>query len=114
MVRGPPAAYSWGLRNPWRWSFDRPTNTLWAGDVGQDAFEEIDQIEIGRDYGWSSREANHCFSHTPCLDVASNIKDPVVELAHPDARAVIGGYVYRGSGIPALRGTYLFGDFVSG
>jgi glucose/arabinose dehydrogenase len=111
---GRPEIYAYGLRNPWRWSFDRATGELWAGDVGQDAFEEVDKIVAGGNYGWSLKEAAHCYPiGTPRCTVPSVI-DPVLELPHPDWRAVIGGFVYRGKAIPALVGTYVFGDFVSG
>jgi glucose/arabinose dehydrogenase len=111
---GRPEIYAWGLRNPWRMSFDRDSGDLWAGDVGQDAYEEIDLIQKGGNYGWGTREARHCApGHNPC-DVAGAI-DPVVELQHgPTVNAVIGGFVYRGHAMPELRGTYVFANFAPG
>jgi glucose/arabinose dehydrogenase len=106
--------YAWGLRNPWRWSFDRKTGELWAGDVGQDAYDEIDQITRGGNYGWGNMEGKHCSPMVPTNCRQPGMIDPVLELPHPDVRSVIGGFVYRGSAIPALVGDYVFGDFVSG
>jgi glucose/arabinose dehydrogenase len=103
--------YAWGLRNPWRWSFDRANGDLWAGDVGQDKFEEIDQIEVGGNYGWNAREGLHCFSAQCNLN---GLIDPVVEYTHSDGNAVIGGYVYRGNSIRSLAGIYIYGDNGSG
>jgi glucose/arabinose dehydrogenase len=110
---GRPEIYAYGLRNPWRWAFDRD-GTIWEGDVGQDAFEEINQITLGGNYGWGPREAKHCApGHNPC-DVPGAI-DPLVELQHgPNVNAVIGGFVYHGSGMPLLKGDYIFGNFTPG
>jgi glucose/arabinose dehydrogenase len=110
-TNGRPEIYAMGLRNPWRWSFDSKTGDLFAGEVGQDAFDSIHQIESGGNYGWSDRESLHCFAHTPC---PGGFHDPVVELPHPEWRSVIGGFVYHGNAIPSLQNTYVFGDFVSG
>jgi glucose/arabinose dehydrogenase len=110
---GAPEIYAWGLRNPWRWSFDRSTGRLWLGDVGQGAWEEIDIIERGRNYGWRICEGAHLRgSATPCANAA--FVDPVAEYDHGQGCSVTGGYVYRGAGIPALFGDYLYGDFCSG
>jgi uncharacterized repeat protein (TIGR03806 family) len=107
---GHPAVWAYGLRNPWRLRFDRESGELWTGDVGQDAFEEVDRIVKGGNYGWNTKEGSHCFKQDPC-DLPDLI-DPVVEYAHGDsALSVVGGYVYRGSAIPELRGVYLFADF---
>jgi glucose/arabinose dehydrogenase len=110
---GRPEIFAFGLRNPWRWSFDKD-GTIWAGDVGQDAFEEINQISLGGNYGWGPREARHCApGHNPC-DVLGSI-DPVVELQHgANVNAVIGGFVYRGNDMPLLKGDYIFGNFTPG
>jgi glucose/arabinose dehydrogenase len=110
---GRPEVYAFGLRNPWRWSFDRETGQLWLGDVGQNAWEEINVIVPGGNYGWSIREGAECFGPGPCP--TEGLIDPVAAYPtrDPDC-AVIGGYVYRGSAIPAVRGAYLFGDFCSG
>lgn len=108
-----PEIYAWGLRNPWRFSFDGATGKLWAGDVGQNAWEEIDVIEAGGNYGWNDREGAHCFD--PPTGCATNFTDPITEYDHTMGdRSVTGGYVYRGTVIPDLVGWYIFGDFISG
>jgi uncharacterized repeat protein (TIGR03806 family) len=113
-----PEIYAWGLRNPWRWSFDRATGDLWAGDVGQGAWEEIDRIQRGGNYGWRYREGAHCYNpSTNCPTVGPGgepLIDPVAEYGRTFGASVTGGYVYRGSAIPSLVGRYVFGDFVSG
>jgi glucose/arabinose dehydrogenase len=107
-----PEIYAWGLRNPWRWSFDEPTGNLWAGDVGQGNWEEVDLIERGGNYGWRCREGAHNFNTAGC---PGGLIDPVAEYSHSGGDASItGGYVYRGSAIPSLAGRYVFGDFNSG
>jgi len=106
-----PEIYAWGLRNPWRWSFDPVSNVLWAGDVGQGAWEEIDQIELGGNYGWDCREGAHDFETTGCNGAYI---DPVAEYDRDEGRSVTGGFVYRGSALPGLVGRYVFGDFASG
>jgi glucose/arabinose dehydrogenase len=107
-----PEIFAWGLRNPWRFSFDRDTGSLWAGDVGQNAWEEIDIITAGGDYGWDDREGAHCFEpETGCI---TDSIDPVTEYGRNLGASVTGGYVYRGAGVPDLAGRYVFGDFVSG
>jgi len=110
---GAPEIYAYGLRNPWRWSWDRATNELWLGDVGQDTYEEIDKIVKGGNYGWRVREATHCFNPMTGCQTAGLI-DPIVEYDHSLGKSVTGGYVYRGSAIPSLVGKYLFGDYVGG
>jgi glucose/arabinose dehydrogenase len=112
---GKPEIFAWGFRNPWRFSFDQKTGDLWAGDVGQNKWEEIDVIQKGKNYGWRFLEGTHCFNpETNCRKV-ENLIDPVTEYAHEQGRcSVTGGYVYRGTKIPALQGTYIFGDFCSG
>jgi len=110
---GAPEIYAWGLRNPWRWSFDRNTGRMWLGDVGQDAWEEVDIVERGRNYGWAICEGAHLRGiSTPCDN--TNFTDPIAEYDHSQGCSITGGYVYRGAGIPALFGIYLFGDFCSG
>jgi glucose/arabinose dehydrogenase len=109
-----PEIFAFGLRNPWRWSFDRETGRLWLGDVGQGAREEIDVIEGGGNYGWRVLEGTRCNSATPAACAAGGFTDPVWEYGRGDGQSVTGGVVYRGNRIPGLRGFYLFGDFVSG
>ena len=107
-----PEIYAWGLRNPWRWSFDRPTGVLWLADVGQNAWEEINQIERGGNYGWDCREGTHDFETTGC---SGTFDEPISEYSHAAGnRSITGGFVYRGSSIPTLQGRYVFGDFESG
>lgn len=112
---GRPEIFAWGLRNPWRFSFDRKTGKLWAGDVGQNTWEEINVIKKGNNYGWRRMEGTHCFNPETRCRQNLNLVDPVTEYAHEQGRcSVTGGYVYRGTKIPALLGTYIFGDFCSG
>ncbi len=111
---GRPEIWAYGLRNPWRFSFDRETGELWAGDVGQNRWEEIDLIQKGGNYGWNAMEGNHCFQ--PSSDCESEAFIPPV-WEYPledDACSVIGGYVYRGVAIPWLTGAYVYGDFCTG
>ena len=115
-----------GLRNPWRWSFD-VNGVQWIGDVGQDKFEEIDAVSSraarASNLGWSCREGAHAYNASRCRSTVRYVA-PIIELCHPDtvrgcastraAEAIIGGFVYRGSAYPAYRGTYVFGDYVTG
>ena len=111
---GRPEIWAYGLRNPWRFSFDRETGELWAGDVGQNAWEEIDIIERGGNYGWNILEGNHCFRPRDDCNRDGAIP-PVWEYSLDGAPcSVIGGYVYRGEAIPWLVGAYVYGDFCSG
>ncbi|MDH3546277.1 MAG: PQQ-dependent sugar dehydrogenase [Gammaproteobacteria bacterium] len=107
-----PEIYAWGVRNPWRWSFDPVTNVLWAGDVGQSAWEEVDQIELGGNYGWDCREGAHDFETSGCSN--GSYIDPVAEYGRTEGVSITGGFVYRGSAIVGLVGRYVFGDFGSG
>ncbi len=107
-----PEIFAWGFRNPWRFSFDRDTGELWLGDVGQNAWEEIDRVELSGNYGWNEREGAHCFE--PQEGCSTDNIDPITEYDHSLGSSVTGGYVYRGSAIPDLAGFYLFGDFGSG
>ena len=105
--------WAYGLRNPWRFSFDAVNGRLWAGDVGQNEVEEIDLIERGKNYGWNRMEGTHCYPPgSSCSQ--TGLTPPVAEYTHSDGIAVIGGTVYRGSAIPGLAGFYLYGDFQSG
>jgi glucose/arabinose dehydrogenase len=112
--------WSYGLRNPWRYSFDRQTGDLYIADVGQGNWEEVDIATAasgggqGINYGWNVMEGNHCFSpSTNCVTAGKTL--PRVEYDHSGgACSITGGYVYRGNAIPALRGTYFYGDFCAG
>ncbi len=105
-----------GLRNPWRFSFDRETHDVWIGDVGQNAWEEIDFVELdqatGVNWGWNLWEGNHEF--TGSNPTREGMTFPIAEYPSSEGNSVTGGYVYRGSEYPALVGTYLYGDFVTG
>ncbi len=105
--------YATGLRNPWRFSFDRETGELWLADVGLKGWEEINVITKGGNYGWSIMEGSSCFKKRKCDP--TGLIPPLIEYRHEDGRcSITGGYVYRGVGIPALVGMYLFGDYCSG
>lgn len=107
--------YAYGLRNPWRFSFDPVTGRLWAADVGQDLWEEIDIIEKGKNYGWRITEGNHCFNPPSDCDTAG-LTMPIWEYGHDDQGgcSITGGYVYRGTKFPELYGKYIYADFCSG
>lgn len=105
--------YAWGVRNPWRMSFDPVTGWLWAADVGQNAYEEIDIIENGKNYGWNIMEGNHCYNPPTGCNTAG-LTLPVWEYSHNLGNSVTGGYVYRGPGVPELVGKYIYADFGSG
>jgi glucose/arabinose dehydrogenase len=111
--------WSYGLRNPWRFSFDRVTGDLYIGDVGQNEFEEID-VSLDADgagrgvnYGWDLMEANECFEPSSGCD-RTGLELPALQYSHSDGCSVTGGYVYRGSAIPSLQGTYFYSDFCGG
>ncbi len=105
--------FAYGLRNPWRISFDPGTGGLWCGDVGQNAWEEVDIIESGKNYGWRIMEGNHCFN-PPSGCHTAGLTLPVWEYGHNLGASITGGYVYRGAGVPELNGKYIYADFVSG
>lgn len=107
-----PETFAWGLRNPWRISFDSATGDLWAGDVGQGAWEEVDRIVNNGNYGWDDREGAHCFE--PASGCATGSTDPITEYDRALGASITGGYVYRGTAVPDLVGQYVFGDFISG
>ena len=111
-----PEILHYGLRNPFRASVDPVTGTLWIGDVGQNAWEEVDAAPAdarGLDFGWRRWEGRHCFEPAEGCDPAG-VTQPLAEYGHGAGCSVIGGVVYRGSAIPALRGAYLFTDYCSG
>jgi len=105
-----------GLRNPWRYSFDRTTGDLWVADVGQNQWEEINVTTAGTpgglNYGWPIMEASHCFQNDDCA--TDGLVLPVQEYAHEGHCSVTGGYVYRGAAQPQRQGVYFYGDYCSG
>ncbi len=119
-----PEVYCIGLRNVWKFSFDRATGTLWAGEVGQNLWEMVHIIKNGGNYGWSLREGFHPFRPRQRKDSASPISAPLVEYPHTpnqagttrtdSGKSITGGYVYRGKALPELVGTYIYGDYDSG
>jgi glucose/arabinose dehydrogenase len=118
-VRG--EIWALGLRNPWRFSFDRRTGDLWLADVGQDKYEEIDLVHAlegkklsgGLNFGWPIMEGMHCFPDSADCK-REELIIPIAEYTHGDGCSVTGGYVYRGALFPALNGTYFYGDYCSG
>ena len=110
--------WAYGLRNPWRFSFDRSSGDLWIGDVGQDTYEEVDLQPAtsigGENYGWRKMEGFHCFNpSTNCTDPSFTM--PILEYSHAQgACSITGGYRYRGTQIPSLKGAYLYGDYCTG
>ena len=108
-----PEIWAYGLRNPWRMSFDRESGLLWAGDVGQNSVEEVSVIESGGNYGWKVMEGSRCFFPPQGCD-RTGLTLPVWEYTHAFGCSITGGYVYRGEAIPALRGWYLYSDYCNG
>ena len=118
-----PEVYCIGLRNVWKFTFDRQTDDLWAGDVGQNLWEMVHLIKNGGNYGWSVKEATHSFHPRQKADPAAPISPPMAEYPHgrgqdpnrqDDGKSITGGYVYRGKRLPALVGVYVYGDFDTG
>jgi glucose/arabinose dehydrogenase len=111
-----PEVWAYGLRNPWRFSFDRANGDLYIGDVGQNIYEEINfqlaGASGGQNYGWSIREGMHCFRADTCQP--DGLIDPIAEYDHDQGCSVTGGYVYRGAAFASLQGLYIFGDYCSG
>ncbi|MEE4311059.1 MAG: PQQ-dependent sugar dehydrogenase [candidate division KSB1 bacterium] len=103
--------WAWGMRNPWRFSFDRTTGVLWAADVGQYEWEEINIVEKGGNYGWNIMEGTHCFRASSC-DTTGLIL-PVFEYGHDVGRSITGGFVYRGARLVRLFGVYIYGDYAT-
>ena len=111
---GRPEIFAFGIRNPWRFSFDRETGMLWLADVGQYKWEEVDLVVAGGNYGWRIMEGTHCYSPDEGCS-PDGLTFPIAEYGHEQGRcSITGGYVYRGPSIQALRGTYVFGDYCSG
>lgn len=107
--------YSTGWRNPWRWSFDRQTGELYAGDVGQNAIEEVDLVTLGGNYGWRVLEGTRCTNLGPAACTTPGFVAPIHEYAQGGGRcSVTGGYVYRGTRGTLAAGTYVFGDYCTG
>ena len=110
---GLPEIYAYGFRNPWRFSFDRPSGRLFMADVGENSFEEIDIVQKGGNYGWNVMEGSHCFNPATGCNM-TGLALPIVEYSHSEGNAVIGGYVYHGTSIPSLQNAYVFGDLGTG
>jgi glucose/arabinose dehydrogenase len=113
-----PEVWSYGLRNPWRFSFDPATGDLYLADVGERRYEEVNYASAaagagrGVNYGWSRMEGRHCFGREECDQTGLTL--PVLEYDHSDGCSITGGYVYRGAGIPRLQGTYFYADYCGG
>ena len=107
-----PEIWAYGLRNVWRMAFDRGTGELWAGDVGQNLYEEINILKSGGNYGWNVREALHPFGKKG-VDVNAKMIDPIWEYHHDIGKSITGGVVYRGKKLTELTGSYLYADYVS-
>lgn len=105
-----PEIYAYGLRNPWRFSFDRITGTLFCGDVGQDEWEEIDIIEKGKNYGWRIMEGRHCYNPSTNCNT-SGLAMPIDEYGHGTGISICGGHMYRGKMFPSLHNHYIFSDW---
>ncbi|MCS7041129.1 MAG: PQQ-dependent sugar dehydrogenase, partial [Caldilineales bacterium] len=118
VVRGDarPEIWAYGLRNPWRFSFDRATGDLYIADVGQNAYEEVNFQPAGssggENYGWRYFEGTHEFKDA--ADAPPEVVPPIAEYGRGDGCSVTGGYVYRGAALPELNGVYFFGDYCSG
>jgi uncharacterized repeat protein (TIGR03806 family) len=113
-MRARPEIWSYGHRNPFRWHFDRSSGDLWVGDVGQNTWEEIDRVVKGGNYGWNACEGFHKRGDTVNLCSAPGLIDPIVEHPRSEAQSITGGAVYRGSAMPTLVGTYIYGDYITG
>lgn len=112
-AKAKPEIYALGLRNVWRMSFDRKTGTCWAADVGQNLFEEINLIRRGGNYGWNVREGFHPFGARG-VGPQPELVEPIWEYHHDTGKSITGGFVYRGSRLPELEGSYLYADYVTG
>ena len=103
--------WAWGLRNPWRMAFDRQGGELWIGDVGQNAWEEVDVATGGENFGWNHREGKHPFGKQ--AETEENFAPPIHEYGRRSGGSITGGYVYRGEKIATLTGAYIFSDYIS-
>ena len=110
---GLPEIWAYGFRNPWRFSFDPATSRLFVADVGQDAFEEVDIVTKGANYGWNVMEGTHCFSPSSGCNT-SGLTLPITDYPHSEGTTVIGGFVYHGNLVSALQNAYVLGDFGNG
>jgi glucose/arabinose dehydrogenase len=108
-----PEIYAYGFRNIWRLTVDRQTGDLWAADVGQDFWEEVNLVQKGGNYGWSVREASYPFNNKPAT-AEDPLIPPVWEYDHQLGKSITGGFVYRGAKLPELQGMYVYADFISG
>lgn len=107
--------YAYGLRNTWKFSFDHVTGKLWAADVGQNVYEEVDTISNGGNYGWNIMEGYHCYPSGSFDCDSTGLIPPIWEYPHTNSNvSITGGYVYRGTMIPSLVGKYIYGDYGSG
>ena len=113
-AKAAPEVWAYGLRNVWRMSFDRATGKLYGGDVGQNAWEEIDIIQRGGNYGWNVREGRHAFAPARSGAFGTDYIEPIAEYGHGDGVSVTGGFVYRGTRFPTLSGVYLYADYAFG
>lgn len=109
---GRPEIWAWGLRNPWRLTFDRETGALWTADVGEQGWEEVDRVVRAGNYGWNILEGDECFRAAACD--RSGTLAPRAQYSHEFGCSVTGGYVYRGTAMPELVGWYVYGDYCSG
>ena len=111
-----PEIWAFGLRNPWRFSFDATTDTLWVADVGQDELEEVNRVAVdaaGLNFGWDDMEGSNCFEPPEGCERAQRVK-PVTEYSHDQGCSITGGHVYRGEAFPDMEGGYFFGDYCEG
>lgn len=106
--------WAYGFRNPWRFSFDQETGEMWVADVGQDAWEEVSLVLKGGNYGWNVLEGHACYRPSQGCSAPLDSVAPLIVYDHKEGCSVTGGYVYRGSQLPNLVGTYIYGDFCSG
>jgi glucose/arabinose dehydrogenase len=105
-----PEIWAFGFRNPWKFSFDRATGQLFAGDVGQNEWEEVDIVKKGGNYGWRLMEGTHCYNPAKDCDT-TGLELPITEYSHREGISVTGGYVYNGKQIPGLKSKYVFSDW---